>query len=77
MMQVHDLLLNTIRTGIHTLILFALLPTQSVNAQEITILCLYDVLLGVVTREFAKVNKVGCLCDWVDDSCLVLILVVP
>lgn len=72
-MEIDNFLLNTIRTCIHSLVFLSFLPTKSVYTKEISIFGLNHMFLGVVSRKFAKINKVGSLGNQVYDSCPVLL----
>ena len=52
-----------VRSRIYTVIFFTLAPCQPVQAQEVAIFGLQDMLLGGVAVQAAKVDKVGAVPD--------------
>jgi hypothetical protein len=64
MMKIRYLLLETALSTVHPLVFFASAPAKAVQAQQITILGLHYVLLGIVVIEITQFHKVRRLCDW-------------
>lgn len=58
-MQVDDALLDAVRTGVDPRGLVVALPCQAVQAQQVAVLGLDDVLLGHVAVEGAELDKVA------------------
>lgn len=62
MVQVDDALLDAVRTGRVDLgVHLVALPGEAVQAQQIAVLGLYDVLFGCVAVQFAELDEVGCV----------------
>lgn len=58
MVQVDNLLPHAILPRVHPRALLALSPPQPVQAQQIAVLCLHDVLFRIVSVQRAQVGKV-------------------
>lgn len=59
MVKVDDSLLDAIRPGVDLCVLLAVLACESVQPEEIAILCLDDVLLGLVPEKPTQLDEVG------------------
>lgn len=62
MMEVDDLLPDTVYATIDPLIFFTFSPAQSMKSEQIAIFRLNEMLLSIVPVQFAQLYKVGSLC---------------
>lgn len=63
MVHVYDLLLDTSVPTIYGCTLFAFLPSEPVDTKKVTVLCLDNMLLGVISIQGAYIDKVMRLRD--------------
>lgn len=68
MMHVNDFLSCAPLAGIDTLVLLSTPPSEPVYTEEIAILCLNDVLFGIISKQVAKIDKISCLGDRVGNG---------
>lgn len=62
MVQVDNALLNAVWPRCIDLgVIIVALPSQAMQAQQIAILGLYNVLLGPIAVQLAELDKVGCV----------------
>ncbi len=69
MVQVHDALLDALRSAVDPGVLLALPPGQPVEAEEVPVLGLHDMLLGGVPKGGTEVDKIGGIADLGRDGC--------
>jgi hypothetical protein len=67
--QVHDALLDALRSAVDPGVLLALPPGQAVKAKEVPVLGLHDMLLGGVPEGGTEVDKIGGIPDRGRDGC--------
>lgn len=69
MVEVNNTLLDALWTSVDLGVFLALAPCQPVQTKQISILGLYDVFFGGVSKRGAEVDKVGCITDGSRDGC--------
>ena len=62
-MQIHDALLDAPGSAVDSDLLFALPPGEPVQAEQIAIFGLHDVLFGRVSKDGAEIDKIGGVSD--------------
>jgi hypothetical protein len=70
MVQIYNLLLHAAFTRIHPNEFFPLLPAQSMQAEQISILGLYNVLFSIVSEYLTQLHEIICLRNMIDDLLL-------
>ena len=73
-MQVHDALPDAPGSAVDSGVLFALPPGEPVQAKQVAIFGLHDVLFSRVSKDGAEIDKVGGISDfgrdgWRRDGC--------
>ncbi len=68
-MKIDNVLANASRPAVHPQSLLALPPGKAVQAQQIAVGRLHNMLFGIVAMDGAEINKVACIAYFPDNIC--------